>query len=134
MRFDGQLLTAVLAGRGSHDELERIFRIDSQPGNLCSLYGLILGDDARLRAITIKTQTPQIGSCKIDLIPFEDYRRLCSVPATEDRWFWRGEAVCAEDGGLERCEGFLRGRLGRLVPGDGDVDYGARCYGGWEED
>ncbi len=88
--------------------MEGVFGVESQTGNLGSLYALVLGNDARFCAIAVKTQAAEVRSRKIDLIPFEDNRCLCSVPAAEDWCSRRGEAIGAEDGGLEGGEGFLR--------------------------
>ena len=47
MRLDDQLFTAVLAGGRSENEVEGVFGVESQTGNLGSLYALVLGNDAR---------------------------------------------------------------------------------------
>ncbi len=89
--------------------MEGVFGVERQTRNLGGLDALVLRNDARFCAIAVETQTAQVRRRKIDLIPFEDNGCLGGIPAAEDGCSRRGDAIGAEDGGLEGGEGFLRG-------------------------
>lgn len=134
MRPHAHALRGVCPRRGAQHEVEGVFGVDGETGDLGAVHLQGPRDVSGLLAVAVQRQGDEVGGGEAHGVPLQDDARLGGVQAAEDGPRGGLGAEGGEDAVLEGLEGSGGALLGGAVAGNGDVDDATRGNVGWQKD